>query len=427
MATTGGSKRPARTPRRDVLPFDEAFDVLLEDTDLGVIVLDPRGDVAGINPAASRIFGVAGASARGTSGTELLRTVVPGDDPAREALRTARTEREVHLVTPDGGEAPVLLRSRRLGRPPWALVTLRDLTHMRRMQQELRRNERLATLGQLSAGVAHEIRNPLAGIGTSAQVLLRRFEPRDDRARFVRVILEEVARLDRIVTSLLQYARPRTPELAPSALAPCVERVLELSREPIEKAGVEVHLDIARRLEPVWIDADLVTQVVLNVTLNAVQAMPQGGSLRYEVRRVRRRRPDRSSGRRSNDPLRGRRHGSAARPDDGFAAFQQVRVIDTGAGIPRGIQAKLFHPFFTTKPRGTGLGLAISQTIMQEHGGFIEVSSREGRGTTVLLNFPVEKRHGERRHPNADPGRAHAAHRGRRADAALQPGGVGEG
>ena len=104
------------------------------------------------------------------------------------------------------------------------------------MQQELRRNERLATLGQLAAGVAHEIRNPLAGIGTSAQVLLKRFEPRDDRARFVQVILDEVARLDRIVTSLLQYARPRTPELRAASLAGCVDRVIELAADAIQQS-----------------------------------------------------------------------------------------------------------------------------------------------------------------------------------------------
>src|SRR5439155_19671430 len=109
---------------------------------------------------------------------------------------------------------------------------------MRGRRGELRRNERLATLGRLSAGVAQEIRNPLAGIGTSAQVLLRRFEPRDERARFVRVILDEVARLDRIVTSLLQYARPRTPELEAGTLSACVERVLELSRDALAQAGV---------------------------------------------------------------------------------------------------------------------------------------------------------------------------------------------
>src|SRR5207245_16236 len=116
----------------------------------------------------------------------------------------------------------------RIGHPPRVLLTLRDLTQPRRMQQELRRNERLATLGQLSAGVAHEIRNPLAGISTSAQVLLRRFEPRDDRARFVQVIRDEVERLDRIVTSLLQYARPRTPELAAAELAACIAHVREV-------------------------------------------------------------------------------------------------------------------------------------------------------------------------------------------------------
>src|ERR1044071_2142249 len=182
-----------------------------------------------------------------------------------------------------------------------ALLTLHDLTSMRRMQQELRRNERLATLGQLSAGVAHEIRNPLAGIGTSAQVLLRRFEPRDDRARFVQVILDEVARLDRIVTSLLQYGRPRHPELRAHALAPCIEKVGGLAADAIARGEIRVEVEAAPRLPPVFVDPDLVTQVLLNVTLNAIQAMPHGGVLRYEVRKVRRRRPPRGPGRRADD------------------------------------------------------------------------------------------------------------------------------
>jgi signal transduction histidine kinase len=92
-------------------------------------------------------------------------------------------------------------------------------------------------------------------------------------------------------------------------------------------------------------------------------------------------------------------------------SYQQIRVSDTGTGIPRGVLGKLFDPFFTTRPRGTGLGLSISQTIMHEHGGSIEVASREGRGTTVLLNFPTEKRNGERRQLDAHPAGAHAAHR----------------
>ncbi len=156
----------------------------------------------------------------------------------------------------------MLLRGFRFGRPARVLLVLRDLTQPRRMQQELRRNERLATLGQLSAGVAHEIRNPLAGIGVSAQVLLGRFEPRDARARFVSVILEEVARLDRLVTNLLQYARPRSPELSPGQLVDCVRRVVELSADSFARAGVRAEVEAKPGLRSLWIDTDLVTQVV---------------------------------------------------------------------------------------------------------------------------------------------------------------------
>jgi len=394
----------------------------MADAEHAVLLLDERRQVTAANPAARRLLGSRGAL-RGRPASALVRTVVPGDDPVAEAYRAATTERELLLAAPGGGELPVLLRGFRFGRPPRLLLVIRDLTQPRRMQQELRRNERLATLGQLSAGVAHEIRNPLAGIGTSAQVLLRRFEPRDERARFVRVILDEVGRLDRLVTNLLQYARPRTPELKPGRLESCVRRVMELSADSFAQAGVQVELQVAPGAGPLWIDSDLVTQVLLNVTLNAVQAMPQGGALRYEVRRTRRRRAPRGPGRRAADvgaatnrasesarPPVERRAGPAA-GGSGWFAVQQIRVTDSGVGIPRGVLAKLFDPFFSTKPRGSGLGLSICQTIMQEHGGSIEVASREGRGTTVLLDFPVEKRNGERRGSSADAGSAHPAHR----------------
>ena len=395
-------------------PLDAAGRLLMADSEHGVLMLDPRGRVTSANAAAVRLLGLGGATVRGRPASTLVRTAVPGDDPVAETFRAAATEREILLAPRGGGEVPVLLRGFRYGSPARVLLVMRDLTQPRRMQQELRRNERLATLGQLSAGVAHEIRNPLAGIGTSAQVLLRRFEPRDERARFVSVILEEVGRLDRLVTNLLQYARPRTPELKPGQLADCVRRVIELSTDSFAQAGVRVELDARPGLRPLWIDPDLVGQVLLNVTLNAVQAMPQGGALRYEVRLTRRRRAPRGPGRRVGDgPERRASAPAPARVPVGaeWIAIQQIRVTDSGAGIPRGVLAKLFDPFFSTKPRGSGLGLSICQTIMQEHGGSIEVASREGRGTTVLLDFPVEKRHGERRGTDAGPAAAHPARR----------------
>ena len=407
-------KRGARARAEGTAPPEAAARLLMADAEHGVLLLDPRGRVTAANHAARRLLGLRQATLRGRAASGLVRTVVPGDDPVAETFRSATTEREILLVPRGGGEVPVLLRGFRFGHPARVLLVLRDLTQPRRMQQELRRHERLATLGQLSAGVAHEIRNPLAGIGTSAQVLLRRFEPRDERARFVSVILEEVARLDRLVTNLLQYARPRSPELKSGQLADCVQRVIDLSADSFAKAGVRAELAVKAGLKPLWVDPDLVTQVLLNLTLNAVQAMPQGGTLRYEVRLTRRRRAPRGPGRRASDEPE-RRGGSPApgrSPGAGeWIAIQQIRVTDSGMGVPRGVLDKLFDPFFSTKPRGSGLGLSICQTIMQEHGGSIEIASREGRGTTVLLDFPVEKRHGERRGTDAASAQPHAAHR----------------
>jgi len=408
---------PTRTLRRSpAFPLEAGFRALMDDPESGVLLLGPDRRVAEANPAALKLLGLTLERARATEPSALLRTGVAGEDLARDVFSAARLEREAVLHTPGAGDVPVLLAAVRIGRPPWALVTLHDLTSMRRMQQELRRHERLATLGQLSAGVAHEIRNPLAGIGTSAQVLLKRFETGDDRARFAQVILDEVARLDRIVTSLLQYARPRQPELKAVKLADCVARVVTMSRANAERQGVQVESEATARLAAIYIDADLVHQVLLNVTLNALQAMPSGGTLRYEVRVVRGRRPPRGPGRRADDRRasdgrRGGDDGGERRGAPGWLEVQQVRIIDTGVGIPRGTLAKLFDPFFTTKPAGTGLGLSISQTIMQEHGGSIVVDSKEGRGTTVLLNFPLEKRNGERRQLDAGLVEGHAARR----------------
>lgn len=398
---------PTRSARRDgASPLAELVDALMEDAETAVLIVAADGSLIRHNEAALRLFGLSRAALSRATGGELLKTVVGGEDLMGDAQRSARSEREAVLATAKAGDVPVRMRSHRLGEPPIVLVTLQDLTQPRRLQQELRRHERLATLGQLSAGVAHEIRNPLAGIGTSAQVLLKRFEPRDERARFVQVILDEVARLDRIVSSLLQYARPRSPELKPSLLSDCVQRVIALSAEMTIEAGVQVDLVVAPKLATLWIDPDLVQQVLLNITLNAVQAMPEGGTLRFEVRKVRHKRPPRGPGRRAEDSPPER-----PRDESGWIEYQQVRISDTGVGIPKGVLAKLFDPFFTTKATGTGLGLSISQTILQEHGGSIAVDSREGRGTTVLLDFPMEKRHGPRRQLDASGDRADAAHR----------------
>ena len=200
--------RPARNTaeRRDTASPAGAglLRALLDDSESGILLLDPERRVAEINQAARRLLSLTSAACRRPAG-ELVKTVLPGDDPVAEAYRSTRTEREVMLAARHG-EIPVLLRSYRLGKPPWVLLTLLDLTHMRRMQQELRRHERLATLGQLSAGVAHEINTPLAIMMGYCQLLEERVAAETEEVGWARtcrraggLIRDAVGRLIRIV------------------------------------------------------------------------------------------------------------------------------------------------------------------------------------------------------------------------------------
>ena len=248
--------------------------------------------------------------------------------------------------------------------------------------------DRLVSLGELAAGVAHEIRNPLAGIGTSAQVLRSRFAKDDERVKFADVILDEVGRLEKIIENLLLFARPKQPQLVRHDMRQSVERALHLLREQIEKQDVRVQIRCDVGPPMVYVDPGQMSQVLLNLLLNAIHAMPSGGRLTLELKTFTKKMPV-SGGRRKTDA----KPHVPARP----VQFLKLVVSDTGSGISRQNLPKLFTPFFTTKSAGTGLGLSISQAIMREHGGSISISSIEGRGTRVAVQIPVEKRHGERR------------------------------
>ncbi len=368
----------------------------------GLLVADAAGRVLHASDEALRMLDATAAWTQGRSASEVLRTAVPGEDLLAEAKTGRPQSRETLLLTRGGLEVPARVTVRRLASGATCAV-LRDLTQAQRLQRELRLRERLATVGELAAGVAHEIRNPLAGISSAAQVLLTRFEPRDDRQKFCRVIIEQVDRLDHTVTSLLKFARPPEPQLRAGRVEDVIERVLALEAERLADSRVTVERRYAARVPVLFLDPGLIEQVLLNLVINATQAMPGGGTLTLEVALASRRsRPgERSRGRRSADldadagggPARGDAASGEARP----VPVVRVRVIDSGQGIAKEVLPRLFDPFFTTKAAGTGLGLSISQSIVQEHGGTISIASREGRGTTVVVELPLEKRHGQRR------------------------------
>lgn len=237
-----------------------------------------------------------------------------------------------------------------------------DLTEQRRLEAEVRRNDRLRVLGQLSAGVAHEIRNPLTGIATSAEVLAGKLGKDEDKAKYIRAIMDEINRLNGIIRNLLDFARPPKPRIAPCSLPEVVDRVFSLLADEAARKGVV--LEANEKPEVLYCEADpgQLSQVLLNIVLNAIQACGKGDKVKLDVTR-----------------------GKAA--DPAYAKTVRIDVIDSGPGVPKEIRGSLFDPFVTTKSRGTGLGLAISQQIMEEHQGRITCEFLD-RGTRFSIHLP---------------------------------------
>jgi two-component system sensor histidine kinase HydH len=235
-------------------------------------------------------------------------------------------------------------------------LILKDLTELRRLQQEVRRKEKLAAVGSLAAGVAHEIRNPLSSIKASAAYFGSRFEEGSDGQAMAGHMAQEVDRLNRVITQLLDLARPSEVKPRKADLPSLVDRSLGLIRQDAEDAGVAVRYE-HEGPAAVTVDPDRMIQALLNLHLNAVQAMDGGGELTVRT---------------GPDP--------DGRP--------RIEVADTGPGIPEPDLSKVFDPYYTTKPSGTGLGLAIVQKVVEAHGGEVAVHSEPGRGTTVSLVLP---------------------------------------
>jgi two-component system sensor histidine kinase HydH len=233
------------------------------------------------------------------------------------------------------------------------------------LYHQMKEKDRLAALGEMAAGLAHEIRNPLGAIKASAQYLSET-ETQVGGDEFLDIIVDEVDRLNRVVGSFLDYARPPHTDPEPIYVNSAVQLTLQFLRPECDSANVALTVTMDPDLPKVRIDIEHLRQVLINLVQNAVQAMPDGGDIHVETR--------------TQD---GFRPGGEAR------RWVQISVRDTGPGIPPGLLPNLFVPFVTTKQQGTGLGLAISQRIVSEAGGRIDVRSREGYGTTFVVLLPA--------------------------------------
>lgn len=234
------------------------------------------------------------------------------------------------------------------------------------LERQLARSERLSSLGQMAAGLAHEIKNPLGSIQGAAEILgddaLAGSKERD----LFDVLRKESRRLGAVVDDFLEFARPRPPQLAPLDVARSIERAATQIALDASARRIEIQRDVAHDLPAISADAEQFHQVLLNLLLNASAASPDGGRIVV---------------------------GARAATRDGHRCVA-VSVKDHGPGIPADVLPRVFDPFFTTKENGTGLGLSISHTIVHDHGGSIDVDSAPGAGTTVTVVLPVESNHG---------------------------------
>jgi len=232
-----------------------------------------------------------------------------------------------------------------------------EIDHLHRTQMS--RAEHLATLGELATGLAHEIRNPLAGIAGVIEIVARDLPATSPAKSVVKDVRLEIAQINRILTDLLETARPRAPEIRSSDLNTTIEHAVMLARQQVISKPIRVEFSAAPDLPEVDHDSDQIHQVLLNLLLNSVQAIDGPGSVRVEI--------------------------------SGREETALVTVSDTGRGIPAEHLPNIFRPFFTTKGNGTGLGLSLARRIVEEHHGSIEVTSSPGKGTTFSVVLPIRQ------------------------------------
>ncbi len=329
----------------------------------GLLLFNAEGRAVLASPSIEKFLGVLPATILGRRASEifpkgnLVRDVLHLNGEQMQPIEDA----ELHLETPDGPRRISLICQviSEKGEPMGTLLTMRDLESYERLGSQIQVSERLAALGRVTAGVAHEVKNPLNSMRVWLEVLKGNIPGDVEGQQAVKMLDNEIDRLDRAVKTFLDFARPVEIDLSESDLPSLLNEILENARPAIAKAGVVLATQVPDRFPGVRMDRRLIHQAVLNLILNGCDAMGPGGQLTVKL----------------------------AQDDDNA----QIIVSDTGKGISPENRNKIFQLFFTTRPGGTGIGLANTFRFVQLHNGSIEFESEVGRGTTFTIELPLAR------------------------------------
>jgi PAS domain S-box-containing protein len=344
---------------------------ILQDSADAIMTLDPEDNITSWNRGAELIFGYSAAEMIGKHVSILLPPELREAQELRQiaekvrthgAIRSFQTER----ITKDGRRIQVIFTRtairNEMGRMVGASAVLKDVTAYRNMERQLADAEHLATLGELSAGLAHEIKNPLAGIKGAIEVIRDSVPASDIHREILGDVLHEVNRIDKIVRDLLNYAKPKPPSHSAIQLAEMAQRIVAMADKSNNNEALVIRLHKLTRIPEFTGDETQLEQVLLNLLLNAQKAMPSGG------------------------------HVDVSLSHDAAEGAVRMEVADDGPGISEEVRKRLFQPFFTTRTDGTGLGLATCLKNVQYHGGSIDVQSEPGRGAKFIVTLPLFSR-----------------------------------
>jgi PAS domain S-box-containing protein len=368
-------------PALEGLRLEQHLANILEHSTDGIAIVDDEGLIRLWSPSAERMFGYSADEILGHSveilvpphlleSGELFR--IEQSARTRGSLRRYRTTRVAKGGALKNIELTVAALHGQDGTYMGRSCIFRDLTDSSRLEAQMRQSQRLSTVAQLVAGLAHEIGTPLNVIAGRAELLMMDLKPQDPARRDLQVIMNESERVADLVRTLLQFARGDSRvRLRRCSLNGIVKEAIKLVGRQSEVARIKIETDLAPRLPLFSANRNQVLEIALNLVVNSWHAMPEGGRLSFRTASVFR--------------------------DN--CVWVELRVSDTGTGIPPEIGGKIFKPFFSTKEAsvGTGLGLSVVDTIVKHHGGRIRFTSEPGQGTTFIVSFPVERGEGTTR------------------------------
>ena len=338
---------------------------LLETMDNAVISVDNKGIVKTFNRKSEEIFNKKKEEVLKKDCQEVLNLNILGESIFKKCLLGKKNISQEIILEEKGLKKKILdLNSSFLtdesGEITGVVAVIRDVTKINDLNEDVARHKRLAALGKLSAGIAHEIRNPLSSIRGLAQFVYNSFSKTDERKEDLNTIIQEVDRLNKLVVQVLDFAKLKKPSLTPFSLNDLIRKIAELFKLEIKDKQVKFSLELSPDISQIQADEDQVKQILMNVIINAIQAIPKKGEIKIKTEKA---------------LLKGE-------------SAVKLIIKDSGVGITEKDFNQIFDPFFSTKEQGSGLGLSIVYKLIEAHQGEIKVESKEGKGTKFIIFLP---------------------------------------